>query len=448
MQQDKSFLINIIKNIDVLFWISLLFLIMIGLVGIYSASMDNINPIKYVTTQSVALVIGIVVSIFLVGFNYQYYKHFKWPLYVFACLLLISVLFLGSTIKGTKGWFNFGLFSFQPVEITKIIFILVLSGYLDAHWKEVERLSNFCKCLLIMLGHVFLIMLQPDFSSTLCYFPITLVLLYVAGAKIIHLASIILYGSLALGIPLLATFLRLDSQLVESSPILMFLLNATQSLKTALLILLAIILIIIAVKWFLNKLKIPIGWTYPVIFLLIIIAGSFSSVIVDKSLKEYQRKRLIVFLKPTIDSRGSGYNIIQSKISIGSGGISGKGFFKGTQTHLGFLPEQRTDFIFSVVGEEGGYLFAQLTILFYFLFIWRALVIARTSRDRYGSFVATGIAAMFAFYSIINIGMVMGCMPITGLPLPLLSYGGSSMLSSIIAIGILLSIHIRSYSHY
>ena len=103
------------------------------------------------------------------------------------------------------------------------------------------------------------------------------------------------------------------------------------------------------------------------------------------------------------------------------------------------------DFIFSVIGEEGGYLFAQLTILFYFLFIWRALVIARTSRDRYGSFVATGIAAMFAFYSIINIGMVMGCMPITGLPLPLLSYGGSSMLSSIIAIGVLLSIKMRSY---
>ena len=447
MQQNKSFT-NIITNIDPLFWISLFFLISVGFLGIYSASLNFANPTKYVSTQFIALIIGCVISIFLVSFNYQYYKHFRWSLYIFACLLLITVLFLGSTIKGTKGWFNFGLFSFQPVEITKIIFILVLSGFLDAHRKEVEKISNFLKCLFIMLGHVFLIMLQPDFSSTLCYFPITLVLLYIAGSKIIHLGAVILYGSLALGIPLLATFLRLNMQSGQESPLLMFLLNATSSLKIALLILLALIAIIIIIKWFLNKLKIPIGWTYPIIFLLIIIAGSFSSVIVDKSLKEYQRKRLIVFLKPTIDSRGAGYNIIQSRISIGSGRFSGKGFFKGTQTQLGFLPEQRTDFIFSVIGEEGGYILAQLTIFFYFLFIWRALVIAKNARDRYGSFVATGIAAMFAFYSIINIGMVMGCMPITGLPLPLLSYGGSSMLSSIIAIGILLSIHIRSYVRY
>ncbi len=446
--QNKSFLINILKNIDVLFWISLLFLITIGMVAVYSASFNYSNPFKYVTTQSVALMIGFVLLVFLVGFNYQYYKHFRWPLYIFACLLLIAVLFFGSTIKGTKGWFNFGFFSFQPVEVTKIIFILVLSGYLDNNRKDVEKISSFCKCLLIMLGHVFLIMLQPDFSSTLCYFPITLALLYIACSKITHLAAVILYGSLALGIPLLATFLRLDTQAVQESSFLMFLLNATSSLKIALLILLALIAIIMIIKWFLNKLKISIGWTYPIIFLLIIVAGSFSSVIVDKSLKDYQRKRLIVFLKPTIDSRGSGYNIIQSKISIGSGRIRGKGFFKGTQTQLGFLPEKRTDFIFSVIGEEGGYIFAQLTILFYFLFIWRALVIARNARDRYGSFVAVGIAAMFAFYAIINIGMVMGCMPITGLPLPLLSYGGSSMLSSLIAIGILLSIHIRSYVRY
>ena len=446
--QKKSFLIDVIKNIDVLFWFSLFFLITIGMVSVYSASFNYSNPTKYITTQSAALIIGFFISIFLIGFNYQYYKHLRWPLYIFACLLLIAVLFFGSNIKGTKGWFNFGLFSFQPVEVTKIIFILVLSGYLDSNRKEVQKISFFCKCLLVMLGHVFLIMLQPDFSSTLPYFPITLMLLYIAESKIIHLAAVILYGSLALGIPLLATFLRLDTQAVQESPFLMFLLNATNSFKIALLILLALIAIIIIIKWFLNKLKISIGWIYPIIFLSIIIAGSFSSVIVDKSLKEYQRKRLIVFLKPTIDSRGAGYNIIQSRISIGSGGVYGKGFFKGTQTQLGFLPEQRTDFIFSVVGEEGGYVLAQLTILFYFLFIWRALVIAKNARDRYGSFVAVGIATMFAFYAVINIGMVMGCMPITGLPLPLLSYGGSSMLSSIIAVGILLSIQIRSYNRY
>jgi rod shape determining protein RodA len=125
----------------------------------------------------------------------------------------------------------------------------------------------------------------------------------------------------------------------------------------------------------------------------------------------------------------------------------GKGLFSGTQAQLGFLPEQHTDFIFSVIGEETGFLFSELTLLFYFLLVWRAMIVARESRDRYGSLVATGIAAMFAFYAVINIGMVMGISPATGLPLPLLSYGGSSMVASLWAMGILFSIHIRRFTH-
>jgi rod shape determining protein RodA len=126
----------------------------------------------------------------------------------------------------------------------------------------------------------------------------------------------------------------------------------------------------------------------------------------------------------------------------------GKGFTKGTQTQLGFLPEQHTDFIFSVIGEEGGWLISQLTLLFYFLFIWRALAIAKDARDKYGSLIALGIASMFAFYAFINIGMTMGIMPVTGMPLLMLSYGGSSMASSLCAVGILMSINVRRHTHY
>jgi rod shape determining protein RodA len=169
---------------------------------------------------------------------------------------------------------------------------------------------------------------------------------------------------------------------------------------------------------------------------------------VEKSLKEYQRKRLVVFLSPKIDPRGAGYNIIQSKIAVGSGKMLGKGFLKGTQTQLGFLPERRTDFIFSVISEEGGWVFSHLTLLFYVLFIWRALAVAKESRDRYGSFVAVGLATMFTFYAVINIGMALGIMPVTGMPLLLISYGGSSIVSSLLAVGILLSIHIRKYTYY
>jgi len=445
MTDNKSVFIKIIQNIDLTFWISLLYMLFIGFTAIYSASLNHSVPVKFVTTQFIALSIGLVGMIFLASFNYQYYKHFHKLIYIISCILLVSVLIFGSEIKGTKGWFKLPFFSFQPVEITKIMLILVLSAFIDVHWKEIQKLSIFAKTLLITCGHFILIMLQPDFSSTLSYFPVTLVMLYVAGAKLKHIFAIILYGLLAVLIPLLVTFFKLQPQLLQTNKILNFFVTAPSNLQNAAIIFGSIILIVLSVKWFLNKLRIPIGWTYPIIFLLIILAGSFSSIVVNKSLKEYQRKRLIVFLKPEIDSRGSGYNIIQSKIAIGSGKFSGKGFFKGTQTQLGFLPEQRTDFIFSVVGEEGGYLFAQLTILFYFLFVWRALVVAKQARDRFGSLVATGIATMFAFYGVINMGMVMGLMPVTGLPLLLLSYGGSSMLSSIFAVGILISIHLRRF---
>jgi rod shape determining protein RodA len=192
---------------------------------------------------------------------------------------------------------------------------------------------------------------------------------------------------------------------------------------------------------------VAIPFIYPLVLSLIIALGSVSSLGVQKTLKEYQRKRLIVFLNPEVDPLGSGYNIIQSKIAIGSGQAFGKGLFSGTQAQLGFLPEQHTDFIFSVLGEETGFIFSMLTLIFYFVLVWRALVVAKESRDRYGSLVAVGIAVMFAFYATINMGMVMGMMPATGLPLPLLSYGGSSMVSALWALGILFSIHIRRFTH-
>ncbi|MBR3628834.1 MAG: rod shape-determining protein RodA [Elusimicrobia bacterium] len=436
---------KIIKNIDITFFISLLYLLFIGFVAIYSASSNLDNPTKHITTQFIALSIGAAGMLFLAGFNYQYYKHFGKIIYILSCLLLISVLLFGTQHKGTKGWFDLPYFSFQPVEVTKIMLIIVLAAFIDKHWNEISKLSIFVKTLCITLGHFILIMLQPDFSSTLSYFPVTLVLLYVAGARLTHIFAVVLYGSLAVLIPLLVTFFKLQPKLLESSKVLTFFVTAPSNWHNAAIILGSIILIIFLIKWFLSKLRISISWAYPIIFLAIVLAGSFSSIVVNKSLKEYQRKRLIVFLKPEIDSRGAGYNIIQSKITIGSGKFSGKKFFKGTQTQLGFLPEQRTDFVFSVIGEEGGYFLAQLTILFYFLFIWRALVVAKQARDRFGSLVAMGIATMFAFYAIINLGMVMGLMPVTGLPLLLLSYGGSSMLSSMFAIGILISIHIRRF---
>ena len=258
---------------------------------------------------------------------------------------------------------------------------------------------------------------------------------------------IIIGSGLAVSIPLLETFFDMQLKIAQNETFLTNLALFLKSGNAVVYIISAVLVLIISGWWFLLKLRIRIPIIYPFVLCGAIVLGCVSSIFVEKSLKDYQRRRLVVFLDPQVDPRGSGYNIIQSKIAIGSGKFTGKGLKKGTQTQLGFLPEQHTDFIFSVIGEEGGWVIAQLTLIFYFLFIWRALVIAKESRDRYGSLVATGIATMFAFYAVINIGMVMGMMPVTGMPLLLLSYGGSSILSSLCAIGVLCSIHIRRHTY-
>ncbi|MCX5679954.1 MAG: rod shape-determining protein RodA [Candidatus Omnitrophica bacterium] len=160
-------------------------------------------------------------------------------------------------------------------------------------------------------------------------------------------------------------------------------------------------------------------------------------------LKGYQKQRLLVFINPNIDPLGAGYNIIQSKISVGSGGLLGKGWLNGTQNQLNFLPERHTDFIFSVIGEEFGFIGAAALVLLYFVLVKKAFTISNTTSDMYGKCVATGVGMLLAMQVIINIGMTIGLMPVVGIPLPLVSYGGSSLLSTMIAIGLLLNVGMR-----
>lgn len=160
-------------------------------------------------------------------------------------------------------------------------------------------------------------------------------------------------------------------------------------------------------------------------------------------LKEYQKQRILSFLNPESDPTGSGWTIIQSIVSIGSGKFWGKGLFLGTQTQLQFVPEHSTDFVFSVVGEELGFVGAASLIILYFILLWKMIRIARESKDMVGSLIATGICAMFFFHIFVNVGMTTGLMPVTGLPLPFISYGGSSLITNMIAIGLLLNISLR-----
>jgi len=179
----------------------------------------------------------------------------------------------------------------------------------------------------------------------------------------------------------------------------------------------------------------------PIIFF--ISSGVLCAPIFWNFLKGYQKKRLLVFIKPDLDPLGAGYTIIQSKIAVGSGQIFGKGWLSGTQNQLNFLPERHTDFIFSVVGEEWGFIGSAILILLYFTIIYRGIRIISETSDFYGKTVATGIVALFAFQVVVNIGMTIGLLPVVGLTLPFISYGGSSLISFMIAIGVLLNIGMR-----
>jgi rod shape determining protein RodA len=160
---------------------------------------------------------------------------------------------------------------------------------------------------------------------------------------------------------------------------------------------------------------------------------------------DYQRQRILTFLDPQTDPLGAGYHILQSQIAIGSGRLLGKGLFSGSQTQLGFLPEKHTDFIFSVIGEEMGFFWASVVIIAFGVLVWRAFVIATESQDRFGSLLAVGIGCLFAFQCVMNIGMTLGLLPVTGVALPFVSYGGSHVVSAMIAIGLLQSVNFRRY---
>ena len=160
-------------------------------------------------------------------------------------------------------------------------------------------------------------------------------------------------------------------------------------------------------------------------------------------LKDYQLNRLLVLVNPSRDPLGAGYNVRQSKIAIGSGGFLGKGLFTGSQNQLNFLPEKHTDFIFSVLGEELGFVGAIIILILYFTLLWRALIVARKAKDKFGEYVVIGIISMFSFHIFQNIGMAVGLMPVTGIPLPFLSYGGSSLITNLLAVGLIMNINMR-----
>ncbi len=421
-------------------------LLTIGLVSVFSAVSPMGTPGRYMIKQIVAITIGLVGLVALSGLNYQLFRSHPGVLYATTLVGLIAVLIIGKRIHGAKSWIALGPLSFEPVELARIGFILVLAAVLDRPEREVvSSIRLLILVFALALGHMGLILLEPYLGGTLVYPAIVLGMLYFAGTRPIYLLAIIFYGAVAVGIPMMSTYFSLQPQLMDLHPFLHFFVASASGGRSALELLFVSTTIIFALWWFVYKFQIRIPWQYPVFLSLIVAFGIYSAHLAQHFIKDYQRKRLVVFLSPGFDPLGAGYQLLQSQIAIGSGRFFGKGLFSGSQTQLGFLPEKHTDFIFSVIGEELGFIWASAVLMAFGFLVWRAFVIATETQDRFGTLIAVGVGCLFAFECVMNIGMVLGLLPVTGVALPFVSYGGSHVVSSLLAVGLLQSVNFRRY---
>lgn len=429
-------------HIDWVLLLATLVIVATGILMVHSTDVDG--SAGFVLRQMIASVVGVVGLLFLFLLPYQIFRSYVQPIYIFMLIVLVGVFIFGVNMRGTRGWFRLGPVYLQSSEVAKLTFVLTMAGILDRRIEWYTPRSLFMPFLLAMIP-IALIVAQPDFSSSLVFIPVTIVMFFVAGARALHLIAICFVGALAAGIPLMSTYFDLLGDSLKSKPVLNFFSQALHGGWPGLWLFLGICTVLILTWWFLHEMRfyIPAVYLWTTIGLLAL--GSLGAMAGNKAIKDYQRKRLVAFVNPDLDPLGGGYNVRQSQIAIGSGRLLGKGYSKGTQSRLGFLPSRHTDFIFSVIGEELGFIRSFIVLVFYFLIAWRGYEISLVARDRFGGLVASGFASMFAFYALLNLGMTMGLAPVAGVPLPLVSYGGSSVVSSLFAVGLLMSIHWRRY---
>lgn len=386
-------------------------LVGVGLISIYSATYiysavyeSGLSPIFL--RQLLIAIAGFGLMIAVSYIPEGWLKAAATPFYGAAIGLLALVLFIGSTTAGTKGWISFGGFSVQPSEIAKLATILMLARYLSVRNVDVRSLKDFSIALGIVAFPAALILLEPDFGSASVFSGIFLGILLCAGFD-----AFILYFLLCVPVIFFASVVGKT-----------FLIAATSALS---------------VLSFIFRRKIAITIAAVAVF----IALGFASPVVYENLMPHQKDRIQTFLNPGKDPRGKGYNVIQSILAVGSGGFAGKGFLQGTQTQLRYIPKQWTDFIFSVPTEEFGFIGGGVVILLLASIIWRALRIAEITDSKFYSLCAVGVASVFLYHSIINIGMAIGLIPVVGIPLPFMSAGGTSLAVNMTMVGLLLNIY-------
>lgn len=348
--------------------------------------------------------IGLLIVMIFARWRYDNLIQWYWLIYLVTNISLLAVMFMGTEALGAQRWITIGGFNIQPSEFAKIGAIITLAGVL--HERTASTLPMMIKALAVIAVPWGIVFIQPDLGTSLVFGAITLGMLYWGNAN---------PGWLVLLVSPLAAAILFN----VSFPVW--------------------VIWVVAMG--------VIGWrTLPWSFfgalgatVVNLVSGGLGQVLWG-FLKDYQKDRLILFLDPDKDPLGGGYHLIQSRIAIGSGQLWGRGLNQGTQTQLSFIPEQHTDFIFSAVGEELGFIGCMALLVAFWLICLRLVIIAQNAKDNFGSLIAIGVLSMIIFQVLVNVGMTIGLAPVTGIPLPWVSYGRSALLTNFIALGIVESI--------
>ncbi len=395
------------KNFDLGIFLPTLVLIVVGLFFVYSAT--YLTSTSYFSKQLIYAFVGILLMISVAFIPYKVIYNFSYLFYLFSIVLLLLVFVTGIKGYGAERWLAVGPLRLQPSEFAKIATVLAVARYVAQNDRNINDWRHLSVVFLMILIPFFLIAKQPDLGTSLVFLALIIPMLYMAGISWFFL-------------------------FVITTPLITMIVAFNLYAFMGWILLLSLILILARQKVFIK-----FG-----VFFMHIAVGAITPVL-WKTLRPYQQQRILTFIQPEKDPRGAGYQIIQSKVAIGSGGVWGKGFLQGSQSHLNFLPAHHTDFIFSVIGEELGFVGVVLVLtVFLFLFLY-LLYLANQVKSTFARLSLVGLMTILLFHTFINIAMTIGLAPVTGLPLPFLSYGGSFLLTSCLLIGITLNFSKNRY---
>ncbi|SED41910.1 rod shape determining protein RodA [Tenacibaculum sp. MAR_2010_89] len=404
MRQERN---NIFAEIDWILILLYILLVSFGWLNIYAASSNEetrevFNFSARYGKQLIWIALSLPIMIFVLFFNAKFYEKFSSLLYLISVIILAGVLVFGKKINGATSWYNFGGVGLQPSEFTKTFTALALAKLMSDRQYNLNLIKNQLKAFVIIFTPAFFIALQPDMGSVLIYFSF----FFVLNREGLTLAYFII-GALSIILFLLTIYFGIKWVLITCLLFITFYtLYAVYKNKRFLRF---NIFKVIFLYVFTSLFIVGIGYTY------------------NNILEQHQKDRFDILLGKIKDNRGVGYNTYQSELTISSGGLTGKGFLQGDRTQGNFVPEQDTDYIFSTVSEEWGFLGSSFVIILFTLLLYRIIFLAETHTNKFGRIYGYGIASILFFHVLVNIGMVIGILPTIGIPLPFFSYGGSSL---------------------